>query len=321
MAQQSRSRSEGGAAASAPSGAHTTPGPWDPLIGELQDLRTSIGHPSYGLIAEMITERRLAAGAPAAAARVARSTVYDAFRLGRARVNLALIREIAAAMGASREATEAWIDACSSPVPPAAPQDSELPRPGAGGWRGATMALAMCLALNLVGREIVDFLKLPIYLDMVGTAAAAIALGPWRGAAVGAATNVIGFIGSGWLSLPFTIVNVAGALVWGVGVRRWGWGRSLHRFFVLNLLVAGVCTSLAVPILMLLFASGTGHAHDAVVRTLLDHGWWRLPAIAVSNLVTSSIDKLISGFVALVVVAGLPLHLRVGVPLVFAEQR
>lgn len=45
-------------------------------------------------------DRRAAAGESPHAARVARSTVYDCFRTGRVRVNLALVREIATALGA-----------------------------------------------------------------------------------------------------------------------------------------------------------------------------------------------------------------------------
>jgi energy-coupling factor transport system substrate-specific component len=37
-------------------------------------------------------------------------------------------------------------------------------------------------ALNIVGSMINNALKLPIFLDMIGTAVAAIVLGPWWGA-------------------------------------------------------------------------------------------------------------------------------------------
>src|SRR5690606_987196 len=108
---------------------------------------------------------------------------------------------------------------------------SEVPASaGPASVRSVLLLMAGCVAINFVGREFVDLLHLPLYLDMVGTAIAAMALGPWRGAAVGATTNLVGVIGSGWVSLPFMLVNVVGALAWGYGVRRWDLGRTLLRF-------------------------------------------------------------------------------------------
>ncbi len=103
--------------------------------------------------------------------------------------------------------------------------------------RRALLLLVVCVVVNLLGRSLVELLHLPVHLDMVGTAIAALALGPWRGAAVGLATNLLGVAESGPVSVPFALVNVAGALVWGYGARRWGLGRSLPRFLGLNVLV------------------------------------------------------------------------------------
>ncbi|MEZ5189909.1 MAG: hypothetical protein R2717_02785 [Schumannella sp.] len=37
----------------------------------------------------------------------------------------------------------------------------------------------VCVALNIVGGYIASALRLPVYLDMIGTAISAIVLGPW----------------------------------------------------------------------------------------------------------------------------------------------
>ena len=177
-----------------------------------------------------------------------------------------------------------------------------------------------CLAFNMVGRVLVDWLPFPLYLDMWGTAIAAILLGPWRGAAVGAATNIVGVIGSTWVLLPFAIVNVAGH-VWGYGVHRYGMGRTLPRFFSLNLLVAAVCSLFAVPIILLLFGVDLRDSNNAINQAFLDLGWPLVPSVGASNLLTSTADKFISGFVALVLITALPWRLRRGMPLVLADHR
>ena len=84
-------------------------------------------------------------------------------------------------------------------------------------------------ALNIVGGYINTALKLPIFLDMIGTAVVAIVLGPWWGALVGAVTNIVNSFISGPISLPFAACNVIGALVWGYA-HQWGWMKKNLEF-------------------------------------------------------------------------------------------
>ena len=79
--------------------------------------------------------------------------------------------------------------------------------------------IPVTVALNIVGGIIASALRLPVYLDMIGTAVAAIVLGPWWGALVGLLTNSGSALISGPTSLPFALVNIVGALIWGYGVR------------------------------------------------------------------------------------------------------
>ncbi|MEW5820962.1 MAG: ATP-binding protein, partial [Cyanobacteriota bacterium] len=73
-----------------------------------------------------------------------------------------------------------------------------------------------CVAINLIGGVDISSRKL-LYLDMLGTALAGIALGPWWGASVGLVTNLLLYF-----MLPaspslfiFALVNVFGGLYWG----------------------------------------------------------------------------------------------------------
>ncbi|WP_110180621.1 ECF transporter S component [Nocardioides solisilvae] len=318
----------------------------DDLATALQDLRAEAGEPSYAEIARRVVVARRARGMGEGEARLARTTVYDVFRTGRRRVDSRLVLEIVRALGVEDEGARWWAEACRSarrgtPGPaapetaaepaetPAEPLASEpatspalvppavvppavvppgLAAPGTSRWtrRARLPVLLACLAANLLGRVLVDGLGLSIYLDMVGTAAAAIALGPWWGAGVGLATNLVGSVGSGFAeSAPFALVNVAGALVWGYGVWRWRMGRTLPRFLVLNLAVAVVCTAIAVP-LLLAHGGSVGHAADGIAGNVRVATGSAVLGVLAANLVTSWADKMISGFLALVAVASLP---------------
>ena len=161
------------------------------------------------------------------------------------------------------------------------------------------------VALNVVGSFINSVLRLPLFLDMIGTAVVAITIGPWWGALVGALTNtVLGFISSP-ISLPFAAANVAGALIWGYGVR-WGMGRNLVLYFILSLIVALGVTLTAVPIYIFVFGGATGHFSDMMTAAFVGMGNQLIVAVFSSNIIVSLADKIVSSFIALAVIEALP---------------
>lgn len=178
--------------------------------------------------------------------------------------------------------------------------------------------IPVCVALNIVGGYIASALRLPVYLDMIGTAISAIVLGPWWGALVGVLTNGGSALISGPVSLPFAIVNVVGALLWGYGVRSWGLGKSIPKFFLLNVIVAVACTIVAAPIIVLVFGGATGNGADALTGTFLAVGQNLVGSVFSSNILTSLADKIIGGFVALAVIEALPKSLTADINIVKA---
>lgn len=299
---------------------------FDRIAEDLQVRRTDAGSPSYAEIALRIGRLREERGGPDASARPARTTVYDAFRTGRRRLDTALVLDIVRALGADEEEVAGWAERCREarlsdaipsraddsaeavdpppPAPPAPPLPAEPPPPVTA--KAGLLVSLGCLVVNMVGRLLVVVIpEIPLYLDMVGTAVAAVILGPWWGAGVGLGTNLLGVGISGPDSIPFAVVNVAGALVWGYGVRRWRMGRTLPRFFALNCLTAIVCTSLAVPIIVAL-GGETGNGADDVIAAIQETVKSLWVAVASANILTSLADKTISGFVALLAVDVLP---------------
>lgn len=170
-------------------------------------------------------------------------------------------------------------------------------------------------ALNIVGGQINTILKLPTFLDMIGTAVTAIVLGPWWGALVGAITNIVASFISGPIGLPFAVCNVAGALVWGYGVRNLRMGRNYWTFFILNIIVAVVVSLFAVPIYVFVFGGATGHFSDMMTAAFLAMGQNLLVSVFSSNILVSLADKIISGFVALAIIEALPKNLISGLEL------
>ncbi|MDO9395542.1 MAG: hypothetical protein Q7T71_03245 [Herbiconiux sp.] len=251
--------------------------------------------------------------------------MYDVFRQGRIRVDTTLVLQIATVLNADAGQLSDLGEFCArahnhpqsrnEPRPAGAPHDSGVPAPlpdvsvslssGAAGRLVFIVAVIIgAISLNVLGHGFVAWLGLPLYFDMIGTAVAAMALGPWHGVVVGLVTNLAAVPFNSSAAVPFALVNVVGALVWGYGIR-FGFGRSLPRFFALNALVAVACTATAVPILLVLFGGMTGHATDLLTGTLEGLGEAPVLAVLSSNLLTSLADKMLAGFVSLVVLAWL----------------
>lgn len=55
----------------------------------------------------------------------------------------------------------------------------------------ALLVIPVSVAVNFVGGQLASILKLPMYLDTIGTVFAAMLCGPWVGAVAGGLTNVV----------------------------------------------------------------------------------------------------------------------------------
>lgn len=284
----------------------------DGIVQGLQRLRKEAGDVSFAEIAARIAHRRASEGLPPAAARIARSTVFDAFQSGRHRLNAELVREIALALGENTERAASWRRRClaarTAPIIlPPSNTDRQLNSapildandPGTARTLRLTFVMTVligCVGMNFFGGAFVARMQIPLFLDMAGTATASFVLGPWWGALVGLTTNTLGVFTTEPAGLPFALVNISGALVWGYGMRYFA--RTIPRYVLLNIVTALVCTVVAVPIYVLMYDGITGHGSDVFIalRRVSDGV---LPAVFSVNFLVSLVDKQISGFIAL----------------------
>jgi len=110
--------------------------------------------------------------------------------------------------------------------------------------------IPVAIAINIVVGYIVQtVLKLPIYLDSVGTVLVAVLAGPIAGAITGALTNIIwGIVFSNPQIIPFAITAFVIGLVAGI-FAQWGWFKKqlpLAQGIVAVLLVGGALLTLQV---------------------------------------------------------------------------
>ena len=324
-----------------PAAAHETIGQ---LIDELQALRASAGDVSYGEIAARIVRRRTHNGVPAGRTQIARSTVYDAFRADRRRLNPSLIGEIVMALGCSEAEAAQWRERCIvarpaarnpveegvAPIPAAeqlpAPELtrttiwSRLPPPRPD-WFVSAALIAASVGLNLFGTVLVLKYNLPVFLDMIGTAVVAFCVGPLAAVVVAIATSALASLATYPAGFVWVLVSITGALVWGFGIHRWNMARGPGRFFALTLLSAVACTIVAVPVGITVFDGRTEHILSsewfADLQSAGTDMWF---SGFVSNVGASLPDKLISSYLALWVAVTMANSLSKRMPAVSAGR-
>jgi energy-coupling factor transport system substrate-specific component len=171
----------------------------------------------------------------------------------------------------------------------------------------ALLLVSLCAAVNVFGGFLAKTLAIPfLFLDTVGTFIAAVVLGPWWGAAAGVTYNATASYTFDPGTVPFALVSIAVALLWGYGIRSLGLGRSSGTFIGLGIVVAVVSSFVASPIVLWVYGGATGSASDAVTFLFEVLGFSQGLAVFVSNLANNMADKLIAGSLGLALIRVMP---------------
>lgn len=173
----------------------------------------------------------------------------------------------------------------------------------------STLALALiprAVALNLALGAVVGALKLPVYLDSVGTILVAVLAGPWAGIVTGIVSNsVLGLLVSPTLFAFIPVTVIIGAIAGVAG--RLGAFRTLAGSLAAGLVI-GIAAALVSAVIVIalmggLTASGTGLLTIAIRATF---GVSVSSAAKIAAVVTDAMDKPLSCALVYLVLERLP---------------
>lgn len=164
----------------------------------------------------------------------------------------------------------------------------------------AILLIPIGVAINFVGAQIVNLLKLPVYLDTMGTALTAMIGGPWIGMATGICSNLVkGLLNP--VSFAFTPVQMAVGLTIGL-LSMYGMFNRVWKVLIAAALVSLATTVVAAPIQVLMFGGATGNSSDALVATFLASGQKIWTAVFSTKIINELIDKSICLVIAYFIV-------------------
>ncbi|MFC6163676.1 ECF transporter S component [Lactiplantibacillus dongliensis] len=159
--------------------------------------------------------------------------------------------------------------------------------------------LALCIALNFVGSNIALMLKLPIYLDSIGTVLAAAVFGPLCGMLVGGATSLL-VATTDLYSLFFMPIQLVIGLVAGLMYRRIK-PASFRQNWWLALVISLPGTLLSTLITVLLFHGITSSGSSMLVQVLLGTGMNKALAVFLIQVGTDYLDRFLTVYVVALV--------------------
>jgi energy-coupling factor transport system substrate-specific component len=97
--------------------------------------------------------------------------------------------------------------------------------------------IPVAIAINIVVGQLIILLKLPIYMDSIGTVLVGALVGPWAGALTGALANIIWGLTLAPLTLPFFYVAAVIGAMAGIAAKMGAFDRSSPRW--LSALIGG----------------------------------------------------------------------------------
>ncbi|MDO4288004.1 MAG: ECF transporter S component [Eubacterium sp.] len=172
----------------------------------------------------------------------------------------------------------------------------------------ALIFMALSVVINFIGCFLALVIRVPIYLDSIGTVLAATALGPLGGAVVGALTSLINGITTDPVSLYFMPTQVVLGIMAGIffGKLELKGAKAAAAVFFMGVVVS----ILSSFIVALVFGGVTSSSSSLIVAFLKNMGVDLWLAVFVTQIVTDVIDKYVCVGLAFAIARALPMTLR-----------
>lgn len=169
--------------------------------------------------------------------------------------------------------------------------------------------MSMFIALNIAVGGLVQVIKLPVFVDAVGTILAAVILGLLPGIVVG----VVSFLLTAVLLNPvyvwFIGTQAVIAITVYVAASRFGAFRSWKRAVALGLVLGVVAGIASAPVIVAVFGGISGSGRDLITAAMMQTGSQITKAVLLSGAASEPIDKTLQVLAAFFVLQSMPKRL------------
>ena len=168
--------------------------------------------------------------------------------------------------------------------------------------------IAFGIALDLTVGQLTVALKIPLYLDSIGTILVAVLVGPYAGTIAGSFANIMAAaFGNPTMMFFIPVVAVIGAFTGFVANK--GWFRRWWLCVIGGLVQGILAATVSAPISSFLFGGTMMAGTDALVYFFRSMGNNILTSVWYQGLTSDPIDKTVSYLLVFFILQNLPLRL------------
>ncbi len=165
--------------------------------------------------------------------------------------------------------------------------------------------MAVAIVVNIVIGQLVSLLKLPIFLDSIGTILVGVLAGPVAGGLTGLLTNLIWGIISSPVAAAFSPVAMVIGIVAGL-CARYGLFKSWWLAIIAGVIITVFNAIVAVPIRLYMFGGITGSGADFLTAYMLALGKDLFGSVIVTVFTSNLLDKVATAILVWGIIKALP---------------
>ncbi len=166
--------------------------------------------------------------------------------------------------------------------------------------------IPVAIGINIAVGQIIYALKIPLYLDSIGTVLVGVLAGPWAGALTGLLSNLIwGLTGLNVTYAPFAAVAAVIGLLAGL-FSEGGLLRAWWKVLLAGILTGLIAAIISAPISAYVYGGVTGSGTDVVTAIFRGMGLGILPASFAQGVSSDPLDKAVSFLIVWLIVRALP---------------
>ncbi len=164
--------------------------------------------------------------------------------------------------------------------------------------------IPVAIAINIVIGQIVAVLKLPVYLDSIGTMLVAALCGPWAGALTGTLANIIWGLVIDPNAFPwFPVALFIGFVTGWCAVA--GLFKTWWKVMITGFLVALTAAIVSTPIAIYVYGGISASGSALITAYLIQTGRGILESVLSTNFLVEPVDKISTALLAFAIIEGL----------------
>lgn len=168
----------------------------------------------------------------------------------------------------------------------------------------ALVLIPVGVSINVVGYQMSQILKLPVFIDQIGTILVSMITGPW----VGMVTGLLGNVVNGMIyptAFGYAIVSMLIGFVSGF-LSRWRWYSNIVGVVIGCALLNVVSSVSAAVVTVFMFGGVTGAGTDLLTAAFVASGQALWNSVLTTNVISGTVNTIVNFAIAWIIVRRIP---------------